>query len=935
MKRSLRVLAVSLPLWAAAAPVLAQVQTGSLLVRVTDERGGVVPAVSVTVSSPVLVTPQSAATDAGGAYRFLALPPGLYAVRLEAQGFQTILRENLVVNVGQTTPVDLSLRVAGVEESLTVTAESPVVDTTSANVSVTLSQNLLQKTPGGRDIWSLVEYKVPGLVTTRPDVGGAAGGLQGGFSARGTPNAQNVQFLNGINVGDPAAIGFTQFYYDYDAFEQIQVSTGAHDISVPSAGVFLNMVTKTGGDRWNGKAAGFWQSEGTQSKNIDQALSQQGFRDNAGAVDFISDANFQLGGPLVKDRLRLFTSLRDWRVHVNVPGFPEIEETNISSAIVNMTWQATPRNRVTVFASRQYYKKPNRGASATTTPQSDFNEDDVTAIYQALWNSVLRPNMFMDARVSYNDLFFPLYQKGTDQSIQELVQPANFLSRAAQNEQIFGRRRLQASANFQYFVDRALGGRHELRFGIDHAHAPTTTAVHRVDDLNLFTRNGAASTVQFFNSPVNSKSTMDVTALFVQDAYSVRHLTLTGGLRFERVEGYLPEQDSPPSQWFPSAVRSFTAVRNIPNWKTVSPRLSAVYDLSGNGKTALKGAVGRYYYTLGTGTPNTVNPNFNASETYAWNDLNNDLHFQAGERGALQSRAGSLISSFNPDIRRPYTDEVALSVDHELIPDLRLSVALTYRRERDNFGNKDVGVPFSVFSPITRVDNGRDGRAGTADDATITVYDQDRTTLGQNRIIITNDPHLNADYKGLEITVNKRFSHRWQMLAGYTYSQARVKADAFANPNQLVNSEGPTALDRPHIFKLTGTYLLPRDINLSANFRTQSGAPITRTAVFALTQGNVTVNVEPRGSVRLDPLTTLDARLSKTFRLGSGGKEVEAMVDAYNLLNVNTVYDVRSGTGRITLPAGGVGSGVEQQQFLTAVGVLPPRIIRLGASFRF
>ena len=118
------------------------------------------------------------------------------------------------------------------------------MDTTTANVSVTLDQALLQKTPGGRDIWSLVEYKVPGLVTTRPDVGGAAGGLQGGMVAKGTPNSQNTQFVNGINVGDPAAIGFTGFYYDFDAFDQIQVSTGAQDVSVPSPGVSERVNTR-------------------------------------------------------------------------------------------------------------------------------------------------------------------------------------------------------------------------------------------------------------------------------------------------------------------------------------------------------------------------------------------------------------------------------------------------------------------------------------------------------------------------------------------------------------------------------------------------------------------------------------------------------------------------------------------------------------------
>src|SRR5690349_6612994 len=175
-----------------AAPVLAQVQTGSILVRATDEQGAVTPGVTVTIASPVLVAgTMTGTTDANGVYRFPSLVPGTYTVKLELQGFQTVVRENVQVLVGQTTPVELQLKVATVAETVTVSGASPVVDTTSANVNVNLSEQLLQGTPGGRDIWALVEYKVPSLTITRPDVGGTSGGLQGTFNARGTTTQQN------------------------------------------------------------------------------------------------------------------------------------------------------------------------------------------------------------------------------------------------------------------------------------------------------------------------------------------------------------------------------------------------------------------------------------------------------------------------------------------------------------------------------------------------------------------------------------------------------------------------------------------------------------------------------------------------------------------------------------------------------------------------
>ena len=303
-----------------ATPAAAQMQTGSILVRVTDDQGAAVPGVAVTLTSPVLVAgTMSGVTDGAGVNRFPSLLPGLYSVKLDLQGFKTVIREGVTVQVGATVPLDLQLQLATVAETVTVTGASPVVDTTSANTSVNLGEQLLQGTPGGRDIWSLVEYKVPSLLITRPDVGGTSGGLQGVFNARGTTSAQNSSFLNGINVGDPQAIGAAGFYYDFDAFDDIQVSTGAHDITVPTSGVFLNMVTKSGGEQWRGRVTGAWLGDATQTQNIDDNLLRYGFRPQTNAVDFVSDVNVSGGGPLIARKLRMFASFRDWRVHVNVP----------------------------------------------------------------------------------------------------------------------------------------------------------------------------------------------------------------------------------------------------------------------------------------------------------------------------------------------------------------------------------------------------------------------------------------------------------------------------------------------------------------------------------------------------------------------------------------------------------------------------------------
>jgi hypothetical protein len=183
--RRIRIVTSTLAMLMLTVVASAQIQTGSILVRAADEQGGVMPGVSVTISSSVLVAgSMQGVTDASGIYRFPSLVPGTYSVKMELSGFQTQVREGIVVVVGQTVTLDVPLKVASLAETVTVSGVSPTVDTTSANVAVNLGDELIQGTPGGRDIWALVEAKVPGLVMSRPDVGGTSGGLQGTFSAR-------------------------------------------------------------------------------------------------------------------------------------------------------------------------------------------------------------------------------------------------------------------------------------------------------------------------------------------------------------------------------------------------------------------------------------------------------------------------------------------------------------------------------------------------------------------------------------------------------------------------------------------------------------------------------------------------------------------------------------------------------------------------------
>lgn len=932
----------------AALPVSAQVQTGSILVRVTDSQGGAVPGVTVTLSSPVLVAgTMTGVTDSGGVNRFPSLQPGLYSVRLELQGFRTVVREGVQVVVGQTVPLDMQLSVATVAETVTVTGTSPVVDTTTANTSVNLSEQLLQATPGGRDIWSLVEYKVPSLLITRPDVGGTSGGLQGTFNARGTPSSQNSSYLNGINVGDPAAIGAAGFYYDFDAFEDIQVSTGAHDITVPTSGVFLNMVTKSGGEQWRGRATFAWLGDATQTQNIDDELLRYGFRPETNSVDFTSDVNVSGGGPIIARKLRGFFSFRDWRVHVNTPAAFStlvLDSTDITSGLANLHYQINDSNRLQGVYSRQYYKKPHRFLAASNTLELDStsNEDDVFDIYQVLWNSVVTQRFYLDARVGLNKIFFPTYLNGNDQTLNDTatgIRTRNYISGTER-----WRDRYQLNTTGNYYLDEALGGRHEFKFGVDYSHMPVENRVTRFDDVDL-TYNSATNTttnVTLYGTPFYSKSALDVLALYAQDAMSWRRLTVTFGVRYENLNGYLPEQSSPASAFFPNLNRSFPKIEDVVNWNSVGPRLAAAYDLRGDGRTGLKFGAGRYYWVIaaGGGILDTINPNGNYSEQYAWNDLNGDRRFQPGEQtgNPVISRVDTSTVSTDPDYTRPYTDEFTGGIDHELLPALRLSVIGTHRVERNLTATSNPANPYDTFL-TTRPDNGRDGVAGTADDGTFQFYN--RTSTAVNQTFFTNDRNVRQTYNGLEITGTKRMSNNWQMLVGYTYSQTRQEGlSVNTNPNNLINTTGPLTGqtgDRPHQFKITGTYITPwYGIGIGGNLNSQSGAVITRQISVAQTVGgNSTVNVEPFGSYRLPTRTAADLRVFKTATFGS--RSLDVSVDFHNITNTNTYWDARTLGNTINLRQNGDPNGTINTvpQFGSPSQVYGPRNIRFNVAFRF
>ncbi len=978
-------------------PAWAQVQSGSIFIKTVDEQGATVPGVTITVTSPVLPRPLTAVTDSSGAHRFGSLSISTYTVKVALTGFQTITRERVVVVQNETVTLDFTLKVGSMTEVVTVTGESPIVDAKTAAVNVNLDSMLLETTPGGKDIWNILEYKIPGLIFDTPDVGGNQAGLQRGFTSRGTPSNQNVQMVNGVNVGDPASIGASMNYYESNTFENLQVTTGAQDISMGTSGTMINMVTRSGTNRFSGQTLGTYQGKGTQWDNIDQNLKEKGFRPEAQAVGYISNANFQAGGPLVANKLFYFGNLQEQRTHVNVPGYPAIspsqvpallsgntqDTTDILSTSGKLTYALGSSNRFEGYGNRQWYDKPNRGASATVTLDSNTKEYDTFVISQLSWNTVLTDRLFADTKLAYSNTHFPLTQKTDLQSIQD--SSTGVRHRNAANSATRFRRRLQLTSNWNYYLSNLFGGRHEFKFGFDNGFTGEDVDTTRVDNVNLTfrTQQGNANqppgpgNVTIFNSPLTTKSRVMNTAFYGQDSFAVGRLTVIAGIRWERVEGYIPEQDHPSSDYFPTGMvisglnvtlatggrlteytvpDQFAAVHNAPLWKHWAPRASATYDLFGTGKTVAKFSIGKYLDQIGTGTPGP-NPNGTVSQQYGWNDLNGDFVFDRGNAVWNGSRyvggefgTGNVTTSipnpnpFDPTLRRTWRREITAGIDHELLPAFRLSATYISRRTFDPLGSRDVNFPVwdQAFSRIDLTDPGRDGLFATADDLVVSLYNLNPGFTLSN--VDVNDNRFGTRYDGVEIIGTKRYARGTTLLAGYTYAHQRIDLSDLEDPNEsFINVEGKTG--RRHALKASGSILLPYKVLLGVNYRIQSGLPFTRTwgvpqcsttvTSNCLRQSGVTINAEPRGSLSLPALSTLDLRAGRLFDVA--GQRFELSMDLYNVANSNTVFNIRNGSGQTDVRfANDPNEPVTRiQTFLSPTGILGPRIIRFNATYWF
>ena len=921
-------------------------QTGTIAGVVRDPQGAMLPGVSVTAASPALIGgAKTAVTGETGAYQLTLLPPGTYDVTYELAGFTTLKREAIIVRVAQVTRLDVDLAVGALQESVTVTGESPVVDVSSTTTQTNIDKELYEAIPTGRNPWVMAGL-VPGVVTGRLDVGGTEGMQQYNIEAFGSADSQKSFSIDGLktNWGGGAG-GSTMQYYGFEMYDEYNMQTASGTAESDVSGVYMNMVTKSGGDRFTSDHNFYFMNDALQGDNVDDDLRaklglQSGQRTGAAGnpIDISYDWSSTLGGPIRRNRAWFFGALRRWRLDqfqigaLNPDGSQAIDDNRIENYMGKGTAQLAADTRASFMFNRNLkYRFHRRDAPYLfVEDKAALLQDQPAQNYVAQANHVFGKSAVLDARFGRMWGVFPnRYQKEVTANDIALRDSARFTRVNAAEENFENpNHRYQANATVSYFA-ATRSGAHDLKLGAQLSWEKMEYNRNRNGDILLETVSGVPTRAFLANTPIESDHRLETWAFFAQDRWVLGRATVNAGIRFDGVKAYLPEQSSPPGTWVGERRFPERDVYNFP--LNVAPRIGMSYDLSGNGRTALKAYYGRFYNQFGSEIAEASNPNAVATLQVPWSDPNGNLRHDPGELdlSAFVGFPPGLFPPVDDDANRPYSDELNVGIDHQLMRDFAVSVSYHRRQHRNGLGVIDRARPASAYTAVPRTFPGAD-----LSTQTMTVYNLDPALRTARDRIITNVDALESDYDGVQFSFTKRMSSRWQLLAGVTlqshqgfahngtFTNPGANSD-LNNPNYVLNrDESAVFTELPWTATLSGSYELPYQLMFSGKYTARAGDPLMRQASFGLNQGTETIWVQPRGVDRAETVSRfVDVRFAKRFTVGP--TRLEGSVDVFNFLNANHVQ-LQNET---LSPLPGV--------FARPSRILAPRIVRFGVTARF
>ncbi len=926
--------------------------TGALVGKVTDPGGLALPGVSVTITSPQLISQrETTTTDESGQYRIPRLPPGTYRVSFELDGFQTLNRPDIIVRAGQTLTVPAQLELATVQESVTVVGESPLIDVKNSQIRETYDQNLIMNAPNSRNYTDLY-HQLPGV-----EDGQYRELTPGATSINGGTNRDNRVNLDGANINDALVVN-TSSAISQEIIEEVQVVTAGIDAEFGgvTAGV-MNIITKSGGNEFSGSAYFYYSDDSLQSNNVTSEFEELGV---GGATALLEDINggFTAGGPIVRDRLWFFGSYDRAQEQRTIINFDPLIDGTQDVYFIKLSGQAASNHRLSGFyqyrtrndfpfipQSRQVPCPPGVACSGFGVLRTQDHTND---IFFADWTGVFSDNTIVSVRGNISNQGrnqnFPNFQEG-DVGYEDSGNRQRFgpWYRAVVHPGSRNTREIKGDVSY-YATD--LAGSHDFKFGAvyDLLYADEVRAWENGARLH-FLFNGEPFRIRLGNNPVSLKANVGTTSLYVQDNWTVGdRLTLNLGLRFENHDVWIPAASSGginfEKQDFPR--------EDLVNVNTFSPRFGLAYDLMGDHKTVLKATFGKYYNQLYASPFNSLAKFAQGDKTFDWNDLNGDFVYQPGEEGSLvRDTTQTSSSSVDPDLKVPHWLTFSAGVERELGREFRLKVMYVYRHGYNDIERIDPSRPFDeAYNPVTLPNplNNNEPITIYALDPAFRSVPSERFITNPNSSYCSFCPDIVQKYNGLQFTLEKRMKDRWQLYSTYVFSKAEgnkgthhrtSQSSLFGNPNNLVNASGATTLNREHSFKSSGSYLAPFDIWLSAQWTLQSGIPLQRDrgvlgplvrfgrgdSPLIVVEGRIDVKGLPPGEETLDARNLVDVRVEKRVQLGEVGF-LGLILDVRNIFNDSSIVfmdDVRLGSSDYLVPG----------------SLVLPRTLRLAARFVF
>ena len=944
-----------------ASSAAAQVDVGRIDLFVRDATGAVAPGAAVAITGPV--DRSEVFTDVQGEAHLLRLPVGTYEVRVSLPGFRTFVDTAVPVRAAASTPLAATLSIGGIDETVTVTGTAPIIDPRRQSTDTHVTLEELQEIPSARDPWVVLQT-IPGVVVDRVNVGGSESGQQSLYVAKGASSRDNTWTLDGVVITDMASLA-SPTYFDFDQFQEVRINTGGADVRNQTPGAAVDIVLKSGTDQYSGSLRGYFANEALQRNNLSPELAESigGKTKKGNRMEQYADYGFEIGGPLVKDRLWAWGALGETDVRLRTL-IDTPDRTILTNRALKVQGQVTDGLRLGLNHFNGAKVKLGRNAGPTRPDETTWDQGGNGAGLFTGSASWVGSELVVSAKVTqYNFGFFLTPRGGDVEGVYRDVSRVyhnSFLDFRSWNPQTV------ANVDTNWFH-----GDHELklgfgwrRFGFERSIVWPGTgalALHR----DSYPYDGRMLVAVYGDAIVNAEGRY--ASFYASDRISKDRLTVDIGLRFDRSASSLLEASRPANPLVPEVLPALTspAVNNTHVFNVAAPRIGVSYALGARSDTLLRASYGQFGSQLAAGASEIVaGPVAEAFVYYQAIDANGDGVAQRNELlldnpGIVEAvgfdpadpTSTASVNRVASDLTSPRTHELILGVDRELpIPDSAFTASVTYRRFTNLRWEPLIGLSAADYAVVDTVAAHLPAAAGGASVRQDVYAPSPGVELppGNGREERNREGYHQA-YWGWETNFIKRLSNRWMARIAYSYNDHREyftnRATALVDPTPTPlspNRDGGLVITDTSDSGKTDIYLVSPKFQFIANGLYQGPFGINIAASLLVRQGYgqlyyEEIEAHPRdtsalkdvllvpavGDNRLPAIKSFDVRIGKEFRIDDLTLNVD--LDWFNILNVGTPlvrqYDVGTAEGPT-----GPGRTLE---------IMNPSLLRLGFRLGF